>query len=451
MNLVCVMSDTLRYDYLGANGHPWIKTPALDRFAGEAVVFERAFQASFPTIPTRTDIWTGRYTFPFLGWAPLRPDVPTFATLLGAAGYSTMLIGDTPHLFSRDHHFHRGFSAWQWMRGQESDNPYTTPRKVSYPCDPAKLRADPGFPICTQYLRTRSRWACEEDWCCPRSFRTAIDWISENRREGPFCLWIDTFDPHEPWDPPQHYVDLYDPDYDGEAVISPDYNRAGFMTPREMEHARARYAAEVTLVDTWFGRLLDRIDLLGLREETAVLFMSDHGFYLGEHGLVGKHGIKPFHTWPFYDEVARLNLMCRVPGVRPRRTTALAQPPDVTPALLELAGVPAPESFHGRSLLPVLRGEAETLREVAVTSAVLPDEAGQPVHSTITDGDWVLVYAGEQNPAELYRRPSDPGQTRNLIEEHRPEAERLLALHVDLLRNVGTDAGRVELRGKLPV
>jgi arylsulfatase A-like enzyme len=451
MNLICVMSDTLRYDFLGANGHPWIKTPSLDRFAGEAVVFERAFQASFPTIPTRTDLWTGRYTFPFHGWAPLRADVPTFATLLGAAGYTTMLIGDTPHLFSRDHHFHRGFTGWQWMRGQESDNVYTTPRQVEYGCDPCKLRADPGIPLCTNYLRNRSRWTVEEDWCCARTFRTAMQWLAENHSEGPFCLWLDTFDPHEAWDPPQHYVDLYDPGYEGEVVVSPDYNRADVLTPRELEHARARYAGEITMVDTWFGRLLATVDLLELRENTAILFMSDHGFYIGEHGLVGKHGIKPFHTWPFYDEVAHINLMWRIPGGAARRTPALVQPPDVTPTMLELAEIPAPETFHGRSLVPVLQGEIDTGREIAVTSSVLPVQStGTPVHSTITDGEWVLIYGGEQAPAELYHRPSDPGQVRNRLPEAHSEAERLLARHVELLRDLGTDEGRIALRCSLP-
>ena len=102
MNIIVLVSDTFRYDYLGCNGNGWIGTAALDRLAGRAVSFDRHYLSSFPTIPNRTDLFTGRYTFPFHGWKPLDPGLPVLSTIFGAAGYQSQLICDTPHLDEGD-------------------------------------------------------------------------------------------------------------------------------------------------------------------------------------------------------------------------------------------------------------------------------------------------------------------------------------------------------------
>ena len=101
MNFIVIVSDTFRYDYLGANGNAWIKTPELDAFARIAVNFDRCTISSFPTIPTRTDWFTGRYGFPFHGWQPLGPKATVLAGVLREAGYVNQLIADNPHLMSR--------------------------------------------------------------------------------------------------------------------------------------------------------------------------------------------------------------------------------------------------------------------------------------------------------------------------------------------------------------
>jgi arylsulfatase A-like enzyme len=93
-------------------------------------------------------------------------------------------------------------------------------------------------------------------------------WLEENVECQPFFLYVDTFDPHEPWDPPQWYVDLYDPGYQGEEVIYPQYAPCDFLSEAEVKHCRALYAGEVTMVDAWVGKLLNRLDDLGLREDT---------------------------------------------------------------------------------------------------------------------------------------------------------------------------------------
>lgn len=123
MNVIVLVSDTFRYDYLGCNGNKWIGTAGLDRFATRAVFFDRHYLSSFPTIPNRTDLFTGRYSFPFHGWQPLDRDISVLSTIFGDAGYQSQLIADTPHLMSGQHFFNRGFDAAYWIRGQEGDKP----------------------------------------------------------------------------------------------------------------------------------------------------------------------------------------------------------------------------------------------------------------------------------------------------------------------------------------
>ena len=118
MNIIVLVSDTFRYDYLGCNGNAWIGTAALDRFAERAVCFDRHYLSSFPTIPNRTDLFTGRYSFPFHGWQPLAAGIPVLSTIFGAAGYQSQLICDTPHLMKGVHHFDRGFDGAYWIRGR---------------------------------------------------------------------------------------------------------------------------------------------------------------------------------------------------------------------------------------------------------------------------------------------------------------------------------------------
>ncbi len=473
VNIVTIVSDTLRYDHVGANqragawtppptaygtaqaapGQSWSRTPNLDRFAERAVVFDQAWCGSFPTIPARTDLFTGRYTFVTRGWTPLPADELTLPQLLRRHGYVTQLIADTAHLFRAD--FQRVFDAWDWQRGQEGDRVRLQREPVRFPCDPRKLRADRGTPLCEQQLRNQAVYRHERDWSVARTIESACDWLEEHRRDSPFYLHVDLFDPHEAWLAPQWYAEMYDPDYQGEEVIAPDYAPCDYMTLRELQHARALYAAEVTLVDRWVGRLLDKLDDLGLDRNTAVFLFSDHGFYIGEHGLAGKHGIKPYHTWPFYPEVARIVCMAAVPEMASgRRCSVPVQLVDVVPTVLELARVAAPADtpLHGQSLVPLLeRPEAVAglARSIAVTSGALPVHPDEPVHSGTTDGRWLLIEAGPSRRAALFNLASDPSQEDDVLDTHRDEAERLHQAYLALLERAGTAPEKLALRREL--
>ncbi len=475
MNFILIISDTFRRDHLGCYGNTWIHTPNLDRFAAESVVFDRAYAASFPTVPNRRDVLTGRYTFTYSDWSPLPDSEVVIAEVMGRAGYSTMMILDTPHIVAHGYNFHRGFHGWDWIRGQEHDSWRTSPRDPALPCAPEKLRSP--FTTVKQYLRNVHERRHESDYFAPQTMSRAMRWLEENAREGPFFLYIDTFDPHEPWDPPKWYVDLYDPGYEGEEVIYPNYAPSGFLTEAEIKHCRALYAGEATMVDAWVGKLLARVDELGLRDDTAIIFTTDHGFYHGEHGLMGKSIIMGDRSSavPLYEEVARVPFMARLPGQQPGRRQALIQAPDIMPTFLDLAGIGVPETVQGTSLAPVIRGERDQVRAVTLTSASIIYGPRARRFTTISDGEWTLiypgaaldlsqaasssivdsirrtetaVYAGPSGP-ELYYLPTDPKQQHNVFAEHRDVAAKLHGEHVRALESLGTPAEHLANRREL--
>jgi arylsulfatase A-like enzyme len=475
MNVILIISDTFRRDHLGCYGNPWIRTPNLDRLAAASFVFDNAWVASFPTLPNRYDVMTGRFGFIEYDWGPLPRQVTVLQQVLTAAGYVTMMVADTPHILQHGANFQRGFDAFWWVRGQENDHFASQPHEVTLPCHPSKLRS-PDYTM-LHYLRNVAARQREEDYFPAQTMRYAAQWLEANRKER-FFLYVDTFDPHEPWDPPRWYVDLYDPGYEGEEVIYPRYDLCDFLTPAELKHCRALYAGECSLVDTWVGYLLRRVEELGLLDNTAIIFTADHGFYLGEHGLIGKSLIGPWgHAdCRLYTEVARVPLLIRLPKQsRGRRIQAYAQAPDLAPTICELLGVEIPTSFQGTSLVPVMEGRKRQTRPLAISTPSLAHDPNGGRPTTITMGEWALVYAGNPDapllasltaavdhverpaivpagqvpPPELYNLREDPGMTRNVIAQHRAVAEKLHRAHVRLLSELGMDEAYLRHRRQL--
>ena len=454
MNVIAIMTDTFRYDHLGFTGLcPWwqVHTPCLNEFSRKCVVLDKAYQASFPTIPTRTDMMTGRLTYPFRGWTPLQPGEVVLAQHLTDAGYVSMLICDTPHLIRDGHCFDRGFTAWDWIRGQEGDRSITDDIPVALPCAPEKIRG-PERMRSNHYRWRTAHWQTERDTFVARTMQRAADWLERNYTHERFFLYIDAFDPHEPWDPPKHYVDLYDPGYKGEVVDHPVYDYCDYLSAAELRHTQALYSGEATLVDTWIGHLLRKVQALGLMDNTAITIISDHGHYVGDHGRIGKDGRGPDGPWPYYEACSHIVWMWYVPGSAGRRCGSfLAQPHDFFPTVLDLANVDRPEKLDGVSLAPLLRGEDfDAKRQVAVTSSQLFADPKKPVCSGITDGEWTLHYRGPDWPAELYHLTDDPREERNVYADHRDTAARLQAAHLDVLRSAGTSEDKLKCRTELP-
>jgi arylsulfatase A-like enzyme len=495
MNVVFFMSDSYRYDNLSCYGPTETQTPRLDAFAAGAHVFENAYLGSFPTVPNRLDIMSGRFSCIEYQWQRLPAEVLTFQEILSASGITTQMIADTPHILGEGFNYCRGWDGWTWVRGQESDRWKTHPKDVPLPAVPEKLRNPEGI---KRHYRNTAWWSSEEDRFVARTVREACAWLEENQDQEQFFLYIDTFDPHEPWDAPQHYVDLYDPGYEGE---NPNYPVYGFwretMSERELQHITAEYRAEATMVDHWFGVLLDKLDELGLSDDTVVIFTTDHGYLFGEHDIVGKSLIPEkkgvgmsFESTRMYDDIRRTPLLIRMPGqAAAKRHAALVQSPDLMPTFLELCGLVTTdthagkseiqalqcgvfyterwefdaEKVHGKSLMPLINGETDRHREIAVSSSTLISHSPKIAKAAIvTEDGWCLHYAGAypnessgkglgaadkllnlditRAPTEpaLFYLPDDPAEEDDLLGDNEALAREIHARYVAFLEELGT-------------
>ena len=474
MKIIVIVSDSFRWDFLGCYGNKWIRTPNIDRFAKKSIVFDKAYAGSFPTVPHRSDLFTGRYCFHTRGWAPLEPEEDTFPKILKKNGYYTKMITDTGNIVTGSMNFYKDFDDWEYI----NRNNLPKPRKdVKVPCPKYKFR----FPERGYWLYPRLINLKENEFFCARTMQRAAEWLEKNHKREKFLLYVDTFDPHEPWLPPQNYIDLYDPEWDeskGDVVFYPRYDYADYLTEGELKHMRALYAGMVTLVDKWVGFLLDKIEELGLFEESVVIFTSDHGKYLGEHGRVGKHTVlNGRDNWPLYEEVNHIPLIMSIPDMpKGKRCDALIQPVDIMATILDLAGVSIPNDLHGKSILPVLRGEMNQIREIAVSSGgpyfqpgphcgvtrppwlalpphmkpfVLSSDPAYISHSTITDGEWTLLYATKGVYAELYNLLKDPKQENNVIFENLEIAKRLHRKFYNFLKDIGASEEILKIRETL--
>ena len=467
-NVIFIMNDSLRRDHvnaygdpapwprLGREGEPFIRTPNLDRLAQSSALFDRAYIASYPTVPNRTDLITGRYGFTTRGWQPLEPEDVILPEVVKPHGYTSALMFDTPPMGADDYNFTRGFDAWFWARGQHADRYITDPRiPTPVPADRHKVR---GWDATKRYLRNQAERRYERDYIAPRTISAAMDWLEDNATRDGFVLWVDTWDPHEPFDPPPHYLRMYaEPGYDGQALIYPEYGRGEYMTDAERNHVRALYAGEVTMVDTWVGYLLDTVERLGLLDNTLIIHTSDHGHLFGDHDLQGKPGGQ---LGTLFEPTTRIPLMVRHPdGLGAgQRIAPIVQPPDILPTVLDFLGVPIPPSVQGGSILPLLRGEEERLRERAFSGrypqgpfyAPLArafdgfagaDRVTEPL--TVTTEEWALICAPAPWPSRLYNLTQDPGQTRNVIDAYPEVAGDLNRDLIAFLESYGSPADYV--------
>jgi arylsulfatase A-like enzyme len=439
-NFLLLVSDTFRRDHLGAYGNDWIRTPALDRFAARSVVFDYHHVGSFPTMPARADLLTGRLSLSFMTWAPLPTTIPTLPGLLSEGGYLTMAVVDTPFYIRDGFGYDRGFQDFIWIRGQGDG------RRMEERVD------------------ARSTWTHESDRWVARSVDAAEQWLERHYREQ-FFLLVDVWDPHEPWDAPDYYSRLYASDYDGRETdpCYDDWQSAG-LTRDDVRLAHATYAGEVTMVDRWMGRLLEKVEVLGIAGQTVVLFLSDHGYYFGEHGYLGKSVWDPdlgTQSWsPLYREIVRVPLFVSVPGIAPRRTDALTTLVDVPATILDLAGVAPPEGLAGRSFTDVLRGRGDRHRELVISGWPLEYQKGrisiavdswprriahdQPF--TVTSGGHSLIVGGPEDDLELYDLAVDPGEEENIARLRPDVAVGLLEQALDYLLSIGTQPALLEPR-----
>jgi len=441
MNCIVICLDTLRWDALGCYNPNWVSTPCIDRFAESATRFDAAYCASFPTVPMRVDAYTGDVNWPRYGWRGPDEDQPKLPQLLREGGYYAGLVLDTRnnvgaglHEFYDEHHL---------IKKDVDDG--VKPEDIPVPVPVEHFRQQAGG-----YRRDRANWSHyvhEEDWFVTRTMRRACRWLEDNAARDKWFLWVDTFEIHEDYMPPKHYVELYDPGYEGPDYTYPNYGYADIYTPETLGHLRACYAGEVTLTDRWVGHLLRQVELMGLFENTCVILVSDHGMYLGEHGRAGKHTVTADDPWPIYDTVGRIPLLVRTPfESAPPTTNALCQAADIMPTVLDLCGVAAPATV-GRSWAPLLRGESGVVHERVYTTFT-GESIGIPSHITVTTPTHTAIFGRKPHQPELYDRVADPEQLTNIAGAHPALITSLRADLVAFMESQGADEQYIRVYAK---
>jgi arylsulfatase A-like enzyme len=453
-NILWICTDQQRFDTVGALGNPYIHTPNVDRLVAEGMAFRYAFCQSPICTPSRASFLTGMYPSTVHGcmngndvWADAAPLV---TKLLADSGYDCGLAGklhlagaasrieprgddgyrvfhwshDSRDLWPREH----AYANWVRSKGAELGQLRQHPEKI-----PAELH--------------------QTTWCADM----AIEFMAQ-QREQPWLMSVNVFDPHGPFDPPQSYLNRYSPDnlpaplsgeddHAAHAGLGPvDGFGTGTVSADRLREIQAAYYAMITLIDDNVGRMLDALEHTQQRENTIVIFMSDHGEMLGDHGLLAK-GCR------FYEGLVRVPLIISWAGhfASGVVSDALVELTDIAPTLLEVAGTPAPERMQGRSLAPILSGTADphTHRDSVRCEyyrALNPDAPGREeftgTYATmIRDRRYKLAAYHDRDVGELFDLQADPGEFENRWEDRNYEDVRFdlmkqsfdaLALAVDV-------------------
>lgn len=424
-NVVVVILDSLRKDHVGAYGNSWIKTPNLDALSKESMRFTHAYPESLPTICARRAIHTGLRSWPFrnyhwykgitvvrYGWQPIPDDQTTLAEIMREAGYGTYFVTDTQHQFQPSMNFQRGFDAFDFIRGQTTDG-YRPVWAFSGETQQIALESPAGTEGLRQYLANTVDRNGEEDWFAPQVFARASEFLEiVSEEDQPFFLVVDSYDPHEPWDPPEEYVSLYDKkSYAGREPYWPAEGSSSRLTKRELQRIRALYAGEVTMADRWFGHFFDKMRNLGLLEHTLLVVLADHGSSHGEHHIVGKP------VYALYPEVTDIPFFIRHPEGKGAGETNdyYASTHDVAPTILGFLGIEPPEAMEGQDLSVLLEGHQPKARPYFTLG----------YHNFVwaRDEKYVTFSRSDGAKAKLFDVQEDPQMRRNLSGTH-PEVVR---------------------------
>ncbi len=473
-NILLITSDQQHWRLLGCQ-NPEVRTPHLDRLAREGTLFERAYCPNPTCTPTRASIITGLYPSQHGAYSlgtKLPEHVPTVGRDFSRNGYATDLIGkahfqglaSTPEhpsleayptlqdlAFWRDFHgpFY-GFDHVELARNHADEahvgQHYALWLEEKGARDWRKYFQPPTGTTPAQYGR----------WNIPEELHYGT-WIAERVEArlarhaaggGNFLLWASFFDPHPPYLVPAPYDTIYDPaalTVPGLAPGEHERNPPHFRKSQESRpdfsawradpdgnaihgchsHLRSRednardtaiYYGMMTLLDRQVGRILAKLDELGLADDTLVVFTSDHGHFHGQHGLIAKG---PFH----YEDVVRVPFLVRWPGrvAAGARSHALQSLVDLAPTFLGACGLPVPRGMAGLDQSAVWRGEVETVRD-----HVLVENRHQPttlqLHTYIDARHKLTAYRGETF-GELFDLENDPGELHNLWDD--PAAQKL--------------------------
>lgn len=439
-NAILIVTDSTRADYLGAYGSRRGLTPNLDALARDGLTFTRAHPESMPTGPVRNAMLTGRRRFPYRdwqpepflpknpGWSSIPSSEPTLLDLLDRNGVTTGYVTDNPFLIgprytrirNRTDHF-VGFEGQTAVYSARHRDPVPLSQVQRF-LPPSLRGGSSAEHALALYLAYAPRDMPEDEYFTARVFKAAIDMIDVLRAHQPFVLVVDGFDPHEPWDPPPAWAKRfagenpldYEPLHPFNAPISA-MSKLG-LSPAVAQRVQGLYAAELAFTDHWIGNLLGKVESAGLTDSTAVVYTSDHGIFLGEHGLIGKSGRhihREIHHTPFIVRHPERKLAGR-------RNGYFASTNDLAPTLLGFLGIRPGRRMDGEDLTAVFdrarKGEIAQRRWMT---------ASYDDYVMAHDGRWLLFMRTDGFDKHLYDTKRDRGETRNLAAA-RPDVVRRL-------------------------
>lgn len=452
-NIVWFCADQLRYDTISGNGNSHIRTPNIDRLMATGTTFDRCYTQSPVCTPSRASFLTGRYPrscrSSINGNPTFSKDETLVTKLLRDSGFVCGLSGKL-HLTamgSKDHQEIRtddGYSFFQWSdNGMDLHDPGVNnyidwlvekgikwsevyeapvmgywPPKGDYPI-PSRIKGMPDE-------------LHQSTWCVEKGIEFIQQSVAEDR-DRPWCISLNPYAPHPPFDPPQDFKERIDVDdmplplwKDGELDNKPqaqkDHHYLGAqsgmlrsavgVTDDEKRENTREYYALVEHLDYQLGRLIDYLEETGQRENTIIMFMSDHGECLGDHGLYWKGGF-------FYEGNVHVPLIFSCPGLIQEgvRVPALVELMDVAPTVLELSGLPIPHYMQAKSLAGILTGKSDPNhhKDAVYCEYYYSVLMSNKVYATMYfDGRYKMVVHHDDPISEFYDLENDPNEYDNL-------------------------------------
>jgi arylsulfatase len=431
-NILWICTDQQRFDTIQGLSNAYIKTPNLQKLLAESVTFTNTFVQCPICSPSRASFLTGRYphvTGLRANGQRIRPTERLVPRILADYDYCCALAGKlhlSPCFGGRDEQrIDDGYSLFWWSHdvsnqwpGQNQWYNWLDKNNIKIPPPPPESVVW-GMPIDPKYSQTA--------WCSDM----AIQFIRDEKFFNPWLMSVNIFQPHHPFWPTAEYLSHYDPAKmpdpaykEGELEDKPKFQTVdhrgaygglgvSFTKTSTEQHRQitAAYYAMIEQVDTEVGRMMQALDETGQRDNTIVIFMSDHGEMLGDHGIYLKG---PY----FYDCLTRVPLIIRWPGKFKAgiKVDALVEIIDLAPTLVEAAGLPIPSGMQGRSLMPLLTGQTTTHRDSVYIeyfdANALYDPP--PMCSSVRTVDFKLSFYNNLNTGELYDLKKDPGEFHNL-------------------------------------
>jgi arylsulfatase len=441
-NIILIMTDQQRYDTIGALGFPYMRTPNLDRLAREGVVFEQCYCTAPSCVPSRASFFNVQYPHTLKVYHNACPWERSWVEQFQTAGYHTVNIGkmhtgpmDAPCGFDqrfvvenkdRPLHLNRPHGNFydEWDKFL-SNSGVRKPSRHSYRAEHPDYETRLGA----------YEWPLEEKYHSDVFVGTMAEWFIEQREsQSPLFLQIGFPGPHPPYDPPKRFLEYYDgvelpvPVISGEELAKQPPPHAVYRremiggnhdavrwherpTREQLLRLRRHYAANVTLIDEQVGRVLVALERRGYLDNAVVLFMSDHGDCLGDHGHIQK--------WTMYDCITRMPTLVWAPGRLPARehVDEMIQQMDLVPMLFELAGLEPPHAGAAVSALAVVRGESPG-RDVVFAEHSADNILREVKFITmVRTRDWKLVHYLDQPWGELYDLQNDPDEVQNLWDD----------------------------------